>query len=141
MNYYLFDSKNRSFTFHEYLPDTFGNITGFADCNYETVKDLTWAGYPHLGFLSEEDSMKEGIPLILIEANRLKTIDGQWAKIRGIRDAYIQDVRWRIERYDDERKLGLHTTEDVTPLLQYIQELRNITTQSDPFKIVWPHQK
>lgn len=58
---------------------------------------------------------------------------------RADRDARIEAVRWRIERYDDELRLKMLPSEPIEPLLQYVQALRDVPAQPGfPENIVWP---
>ena len=60
-------------------------------------------------------------------------------QIRSKRDSLISEIRWRVERHDDEVAMGMTPTEDISPVLIYIQELRDITTQPGfPGSVVWP---
>lgn len=61
------------------------------------------------------------------------------ATARAKRDRLIESVRWRIERYNDELALGIEPTEQLEPLLQYTQALRDIPQQAGfPTDIIWP---
>jgi len=71
------------------------------------------------------------LPEDLIAAN-------QWARIRSLRDGTISNTMWRVQRVESEQRLGLPSTDDLTKLDEYIQALRDITKQLDPFNIVWP---
>ena len=58
---------------------------------------------------------------------------------RAERDRLIESVRWRIERHNDELALGSEPTEPLEPLLQYVQDLRDVPRQSGfPGDIDWP---
>lgn len=58
---------------------------------------------------------------------------------RAERDRLIESVRWRIERHSDELALGREPTEQLEPLLQYVQALRDVPQQAGfPTDIVWP---
>ena len=58
---------------------------------------------------------------------------------RAERDRLIESVRWRIERHNDELALGSAPTEPLEPLLQYVQDLRDVPQQSGfPGDIEWP---
>lgn len=60
-------------------------------------------------------------------------------QIRAERDRLIADIRWRIERHQDETILGLEPTEPIEPILEYIQALRDIPQQEGfPEDITWP---
>lgn len=65
-------------------------------------------------------------------------IQTQWEKIKRLRTEAINQVEWRIFRHQSELRLGLTPTEDLVVLDSYIQALREITDQSDPFNIIWP---
>ena len=61
------------------------------------------------------------------------------ATARAERDRLIESVRWRIERHSDELALGSEPTEPLEPLLQYVQDLRDVPRQSGfPGDIDWP---
>ena len=60
-------------------------------------------------------------------------------QVRSEREYRIQSVRWRVDRHDDEIKLGRNLTEDIKPVLEYIQALRDVPQQEGfPHNIVWP---
>lgn len=60
-------------------------------------------------------------------------------RARKERDLKIRDVEWRVRRHSDEVALGLTPTEEIIPILQYIQALRDITRQPGfPTEIQWP---
>ena len=51
----------------------------------------------------------------------------------------IKNIEWKISRNLSETRLGLTTTTDnLSDLDTYIQSLRDITNQSDPYNITWP---
>ncbi len=61
------------------------------------------------------------------------------AQMRSIRDSMIQAVEWRVTRHQDEMTLGLEPTEDIIPILEYIQDLRDVPQQEGfPTDIIWP---
>ena len=60
---------------------------------------------------------------------------------RAERDRLIESVRWRIERHNDELALGSEPTEQLEPLLQYVQALRDVPRQAGfPGDVDWPVQ-
>ena len=64
----------------------------------------------------------------------------EWSSVRLMRNKMIDDIEWRISRYQSELRLGITTTTDsISDLDTYVQELRDVTNQSDPFSIVWPN--
>lgn len=76
------------------------------------------------------------VDMTLKEIN--ETIENQWKQIRLLRDDRIKDVMWRVERYLSEVRQNIPKTEKIAPIDNYIQALRDITKQTDPFNIVWP---
>ena len=78
--------------------------------------------------------------VVALTTDELNTIQSNlWSEVRETRDNMIQNVEWRIMRYQSEVRLGITTTTDsIFDLDTYIQELRDITDQSDPSSITWP---
>lgn len=65
--------------------------------------------------------------------------ENQWALVRSDRDQMIKNIEWKISRNLSEVRLGVTTTTDsISDLDAYIQSLRDITNQSDPYNITWP---
>jgi len=61
--------------------------------------------------------------------------------IRNKRDTLIQEILWRVERYQTQTALGITPNDSETmyiKILQYIQALRDITTQNTFPIVVWP---
>jgi hypothetical protein len=59
--------------------------------------------------------------------------------IRAERDNLIQQIEWRVNRHYQELALDLTPTEELRPLLEYIQALRDVPQQEGfPTNIVWP---
>lgn len=64
----------------------------------------------------------------------------EWSSVRDVRNKMIDDIEWRISRYQSEVRLGITTTTDnISNLDTYVQALRDITKQSDPYNITWPN--
>ena len=85
-----------------------------------------------------------GIEWVLLEMTDIEkeeVLEIQWKSIRIIRDQQIQELDWRIQRYLSEVRLELSTTDDIRLIDAYVQELRDITKQEDPFNIVWPYME
>jgi hypothetical protein len=66
-------------------------------------------------------------------------INMEWETVKEIRNRMINDIEWRVHRYNSEVRLGLTPTDDITELDTYIQALRDISNQEDPFNIDWPN--
>lgn len=67
-----------------------------------------------------------------------QTISNHWDTIRQIRDSLIKDNEWRITKYFSQIRLGITPDDDITKIDTYIQALRDITKQEDPYSITWP---
>ena len=93
---------------------------------------------------SEIQTPKDGLIKIteqeaLALANPPPTTEQLAEQVRTERDAKIEAVRWRIERAQDEKELGIPLTEPLEPLLQYVQSLRDIPEQAGfPENVEWP---
>lgn len=73
----------------------------------------------------------EGLALVEI-------INQQWDVIRALRDSMISSFDWRILRHQRELRLGIPPSDSIESLDRYMQDLADITKQSDPFNITWP---
>ncbi|MBI9080467.1 MAG: hypothetical protein JEY79_12090 [Pseudodesulfovibrio sp.] len=59
--------------------------------------------------------------------------------VRAERDKRIEEIIWRIQRYESETRLELKPTDDITALDSHVQELRDITNQTGfPTDVEWP---
>jgi len=62
----------------------------------------------------------------------------EWKSVRSIRNKLILDVEWKISRALSQQRMGLPVTDNIANLDTYIQALRDVTNQSDPYNITWP---
>jgi transcriptional accessory protein Tex/SPT6 len=89
--------------------------TAFIGCQIDGAVEITEEEY---AFLKREESV---------------------SAIRDIRDQKIEAVEWRVRRHQDEVALGLTPTENITPVLLYMQALRGVPQQQGfPDQIEWP---
>lgn len=61
------------------------------------------------------------------------SVDSTKQKIRDERDNMINSILWRIERYNQQKQLGIETTDsesEYMAILQYIQYLRDVPEQA-----------
>lgn len=87
------------------------------------------------------DPYGDAIELTEEQYNKLKR-EQDMVEIRAERNKRIASIEWRIRRHSDELALGLEPTEDIMPVLRYIQALRDIPQQkSFPNSIAWPELK
>lgn len=112
-----------------------------------TDEEIADAGYVYAGFAPAHNTETQkatwnGTAWVISDrtAEELQAEqDVLWDEIREQRDEKINSFEWRISRYLSEARQGINpTTDTITELDNYVQQLRNITTQSDPRNIVWP---
>ena len=102
---------------------------------------LCWTG-------TEWEQVKNSTPVI----STPQTEEERWAslsaeqkaeEIRAKRDGLIEDIIWRVERYQTQLELGITTTdseEQYREVLQYIEDLRQVPEQASfPDFIGWPN--
>mgnify|MGYP006272638111 CR=1 FL=1 len=63
----------------------------------------------------------------------------KWNEIREERAKRMAAVLWRIDRHNQQVALNVTPSEDITPVLQYVQALRDLPqSEQDPFNLTWP---
>lgn len=64
------------------------------------------------------------------------------AEAQNVRAALIDKVRWRIERFESQKRLGIETTDSIETIIaidNYLQKLRDMKTLPGyPDSIQWP---
>lgn len=142
---YLVNKATRHISFAGEVPETYGQITGLKGVDYSVLRDLgshfpdEQGSYANLGFLTENDARDVGVPLEDLVRMKQAAWELKWESLEVEREALIQAQRWRIDRYRDETDLGVPHTEDIMPVLQYCQDIRNLPIKyPDPYNIVWP---
>jgi hypothetical protein len=97
-----------------------------APLNYDNrSQSLSWDGDNWI--ISElSDQQKEDILL------------NKWNEVRSNREEMFKQIEWRFSRHFSEVRQSLTPTDDIEALDKYVQELRDITKQEDPFNIIWP---
>ena len=130
------------------IPKSFGNVSNFHLLSDEQLKDYGW--YPvrlventnktTTTLVTGYDFVIEGDGVIQYEQIREKTSEEiqtenneKWKQIRMQRGRLLQSSDWTQlsdSPLTEEKKEEWQT---------YRQSLRNITTQTDPFNIIWPN--
>ena len=140
---------------YEYLPGYWNNISNFdAITDLDYLKSLGWYPVnkidipynPLLQFVESstfefrDDQVNEHFTIkqIPITPPDLQKIEDQWNIIRPERDTLMANIEWRYTRYNRQVRLNIQPTDSIDELDKYMQDLADITTQSDPFNIVWP---
>lgn len=103
-------------------------------------KSKTGEVYAYSDIQTPKDGMIEMTPAeVDAHLNPVPTTEQLAATARAERDRLIGSVRWRIERHNAELALGIESTEPLEPLLQYVQDLRDVPQQAGfPTDIIWP---
>lgn len=142
---YLVNRATKFITYAGEVPATYGNITGLSAVDYSVLRDLEASfpdennSYKNLGFLTEEDALSLGVAKVDIDKMKAGAWEMKWSSLEQERSDLIQDQRWRIDRHNDEIALGRTPTEDIKPVLDYCQAIRDLPkTNPDPYNIVWP---
>jgi hypothetical protein len=65
-------------------------------------------------------------------------INQEWDAVRAKRDGIINSVEWRLTRALSQQRMGLPVNITVVNLDIYMQALRDITSQPDPYNVTWP---
>lgn len=90
--------------------------------------------------LGRQIALEQGA-LLIVDAP-LPSAELLAVQARSLRDAYISQIRWIIDRHRDEKALGRTTTltdEDYQLVLDYVQQLRDLPEQENfPHQIDWP---
>lgn len=136
---------------HSSLPGGWKNISGFNTLSDLEVSDLTWAGHAGYRFYP-------------VTEQSFPTADGRFYEIQGLNYSIDHEAKtvegtysvtprstetaWEEIRKQRNYKLYLCdwtqlpdaplTTRQKTDWTSYRQALRDITSQEDPFNIVWP---
>lgn len=92
----------------------------------------------HVVTLPEPTPPEPASPVNPIDWIRTTDVNYEWERIREVRDQKMSEFDWRYLRYDRQVRLGLTPTDDLNAMDLYMQELADITTQSDPYNIIWP---
>jgi hypothetical protein len=131
-----------------FLPDRIRLSSGLTrtDSNTFTHKEILDAGYvaadnPPLYDPNQQHLVWDKTTWKLVDftpeelAARLAL---EWKSVRNIRNKFILDVEWRVFRALSQQRMGLPVTDNIADLDTYIQALREVTDQPDPYTITWP---
>ena len=138
-------------TIHDELPQAWKNISGFHVLSETQLQDLAWSdniGYKFYPVTEDPLPSEDRKLYIISELNY--TIDEQSKTVVGSRTVTPRSntEAWAAIRLERNKKLFQTDWTQLTdsPLSSkeksdfqiYRQVLRDLTTQSDPFNIVWP---
>lgn len=116
----------------EYVDDTF-------DENFEVAKKWAREHNTTLEELIDRRTERDGVLYRYFQIGKepqpyIPTDEEKAAIIRRKRDAWIDCIKWRIERYKSQQELGIETSDNAvtyTQILRYMQYLRDIPAQEN----------
>jgi hypothetical protein len=135
---------------HNKLPSSWNNISNLDALTQEQLSDLSWSGNDGVKFYPvEEASRPEFDPLYKINDPEYTIDDINHKVVQSYSTTPVStEIAWEIIRQQRNNKLYQSdwTQLEDAPLSTaqkdeykiYRQALRDITTQNDPFSIVWP---
>jgi hypothetical protein len=144
---FLVNKQTRTIQYAGDLPEAIIGLTGLQGVDYEVLKDLhpifreseSDPRFLHLGFLTEADTIAAGVSLAEVQAKKMAAHEIKWNSLEQERQDLIQAQRWRVDRYSDQTMMSLPISENIIPVLWYIQQIRDLPeTNPDPYNIVWP---
>jgi hypothetical protein len=65
-------------------------------------------------------------------------VEREWTVVREKRDRLMKENDWRYLRYERQIRMEETPTESLEIIDAYMKALADITTQEDPFNLVWP---
>ena len=152
---YVFDKRTGNYLWSQSIPDRIYDHAGH--CTWDGLNDnMTEVAPPdcptgyHLHWTGTTwETIADPVP----ETPHIPTEEERWAsltteqkaeEIRSKRDGLIDDIMWRVERYQTQKALGVTTTdseEQYRAVLAYIEELRQVPEQPGfPDVVEWPSQ-
>ena len=114
-----------------------------------TEEEILQAGYTRVGDMPATSGHEyvtwDGVNWVIntktqeeIDQEQSQLVANQWHNVKKQRDEILRDFDWRYIRYHREVRLGRTPKDRIEDLDLYTQQLADITTQEDPFSIVWP---
>lgn len=162
MSKYAFVENDTIVSIHDVLPTNWRNVSNFNALlnDVEYLRSLGWyvierdntpynestqyvsaANYQYLNNrvieLNTISARPEAAPPTEEELARIS--QEKWNEICTMRDQKMNEFEWRYVRYDRERRLGLSTTDNLTRMDAYMQQLANLPTAfPQPENVIWP---
>ena len=152
---YVYDKNTGNYLWSQSIPNRIYDHAGH--CTWDGLNDNMTEVVPpecpdgcHLHWTGAAwETVADPVP----ETPHIPTEEERWAsltteqraeEIRSKRDGLIDDVMWRVERYQTQKALGVTTTDSETQyraVLAYIEELRQVPEQAGfPDEIRWPSE-
>jgi Phage tail assembly chaperone protein len=128
-NFNLLDSStlqdNGFYTVVKVVPQVTENTRVNPNPSYNFVNGVAYESYS-LENITEDNTLTP------------EQIAYEWEIVRLQRDELMNNFEWRYTRYDRQSRLGLEPIDNLQAMDSYMQSLADITTQDDPFNIIWP---
>lgn len=131
--FYCFDKKNKTAISYGPIPETWRNVTGLSDLYEGNYIDLNYAGHD-FGFLTFEQATESGGDSTHLLSVKKFFEDVQWSNVKVQRNELLRECDWT----ELPSVVSNKSAEWQSIWQDYRNQLRNITTQDDPFNIVWP---
>ena len=150
---YVFDKRTGNYLWSQSIPDRIYDHAG--TCTWDGLNDNMTEVVPpecpdgcHLHWTGAAwETIADPVP----EPPHIMTEEERWdnltpaqkaEEIRSKRDGLIDDIMWRVERYQTQTALGISTTDSETQyraVLAYIEMLRQVPEQAGfPDVVKWP---
>jgi hypothetical protein len=119
------------------------NLTLLETLAYISFNDGYVSNNEYVAYTSEQRALKDNRPYYPAKwsnntmswedlRSSQEKLDQQWYIVKSQRDQLLQESDWRVIKASDT---GVPISQNWK---DYRQALRDITTQSDPFNIIWP---
>lgn len=117
-------------------------LTKTSDITDQDLADTGWLiveNPPNVNYNQKVSWSGSGWVVTDLSADELAAVIAlEWNDVVSKRNSLLADVDWRFMRYHSELRQGRQPTDDLASLDVYTQALRDITTQTDPFNLIWP---
>lgn len=141
---------------YDTLPINWRNISNFYLLSDDEIVNYGWKKIikpvldynPETHYLGNTDyyvlgtEVYERIAIVQIppapSSQEVTKILSQWEEVRKLRDQKMNEFQWRYSRYERYIRLGLPPIDNIEAMDNYMQSLADITTQQDPFNLIWP---
>ena len=148
-NYILYDelgeikSSGTCYTENDLNSQRRDNLNLLEISEYISINDGYVLNNQYIPFTLEQKFLKNNKPYYPVKWNNIsmswedlrspqQKIDQQWYIVKSQRDQFLQQSDWRVVKASDT---GIPLSQEWK---DYRQALRDITTQADPFNIIWP---
>jgi hypothetical protein len=164
MSNFAFVENNQIVTIQAFLPDNWRNVSGFDKLDNDSIKSFGWYPINKENLIYDEETheiesteykienndvyayyklklkeiLSEEEKQNILQSQALGFLQRKWNEVREERDQKMKEFDWRYIRYEREQRLGLPTTDNISVLDDYAQQLADVTNQPDPMHISWP---